>query len=83
MPNPYGLDPFFACVAWRESRDDPKAVNSSSGAGGLFQFLPSTWANIGGIGLPQDANVLTQIAMAQKLKDLQGTSPWAGGGYVC
>ena len=83
VPNPYGLDSFFACIAWRESRDDPKAVNASSGAGGLFQFLPSTWANIGGVGLPQDADVPTQIAMAQRLREMQGTSPWAGQGYTC
>ena len=83
VPNPYGLDPFFACVVWRESRGDPKAVNPSSGAGGLFQFLPSTWASIGGVGLPQDADAATQIAMAEKLRGLQGISPWAGGGYEC
>jgi hypothetical protein len=38
-------------VAWAlrvsacESRHDPGAVNASSGASGLFQFLPSTWAS--------------------------------------
>jgi len=38
-------------VAWAlrvsacESRYDPGAVNASSGASGLFQFLPSTWAS--------------------------------------
>jgi hypothetical protein len=31
-------------VAWCESRYQPNSVNSSSGASGLFQFLPSTWA---------------------------------------
>ena len=31
-------------VAWCESRYHPTSVNSSSGASGLFQFLPSTWA---------------------------------------
>ncbi len=28
-----------------ESNGDPNAVNPSSGASGLFQFLPSTWAS--------------------------------------
>lgn len=32
-------------IAWRESRYQAGAVNSSSGAAGLFQFLASTWAN--------------------------------------
>ncbi len=31
-------------VAWCESRYHPNSVNSESGAAGLFQFLPSTWA---------------------------------------
>jgi soluble lytic murein transglycosylase-like protein len=31
-------------VARCESVLDPGAVNSSSNASGLFQFLPSTWA---------------------------------------
>jgi soluble lytic murein transglycosylase-like protein len=31
-------------VAYCESRYHPTSVNSSSGAMGLFQFLPSTWA---------------------------------------
>lgn len=30
-------------VIWCESRGNPAAVNSSSGATGLFQFIPSTW----------------------------------------
>lgn len=30
--------------AWCESRMDPGAYNRQSGASGLFQFLPSTWA---------------------------------------
>jgi len=29
--------------AWCESRYDPYARNSQSGASGVFQFLPSTW----------------------------------------
>ena len=31
-------------VAYCESRYHPNSVNSSSGASGLFQFLPSTWS---------------------------------------
>jgi hypothetical protein len=30
-------------VAYCESRYNPRAINSSSGASGLFQFMPSTW----------------------------------------
>jgi len=38
---------FLECVSWRESKDTPTAVNGSSGAAGLFQFLPA-WQH----GLP-------------------------------
>jgi hypothetical protein len=31
-------------VAWCESRYNPSAYNASSGASGLFQFMPRTWA---------------------------------------
>lgn len=31
------------CIIWRESRGNPNAVNRSSQASGLGQFLPSTW----------------------------------------
>lgn len=31
-------------VAYCESRYHPNSVNSDSGAAGLFQFMPSTWA---------------------------------------
>jgi len=31
-------------VAWCESHYNPNAVNARSGAAGLFQFMPATWA---------------------------------------
>lgn len=31
-------------IVWCESRGDPNAYNPFSGASGLFQFIPSTWA---------------------------------------
>ena len=38
-----------------ESGGDYGAVNPSSGAGGAYQILPSTWELYGGQGAPQDA----------------------------
>ena len=35
--------PMLRRKAWCESRMRPGAYNASSGAAGLFQFLPSTW----------------------------------------
>ena len=32
-------------IAWRESRFNWRATNPSSGAAGLFQFMPRTWGS--------------------------------------
>ena len=34
------------CVAEAESNFDPLAENPSTGAAGVFQFLPSTWVDL-------------------------------------
>lgn len=74
---------FLECVKKRESGGSYSAVNSSSGAGGAYQFMPSTWAAMGGTGLPQNASPAQQDAMAAKLYAQAGRSPWAGGQYAC
>jgi hypothetical protein len=41
----WGADPSqLLRVAWCESRYNPSAYNGRSGASGLFQFMPRTWA---------------------------------------
>ena len=76
-----GMGAFEACVISRESGGNPRAVNPSSGAGGLFQFLPSTWASLGYAsaypGGAQTAPVSVQEAAFAKLYAEAGTSPWA------
>lgn len=67
---------FQACVIASESGGDPSIVNPTSGAGGLYQFLPSTWAALGFPGLPQDASVAMQNAAFAKAYAKSGTSPW-------
>jgi hypothetical protein len=66
---------FLSAVVPCESGGNPHAVNSI-GAGGLFQFLPSTWHMLGGKGLPQNASASDQWAKAYKLYTMSGTSPW-------
>jgi hypothetical protein len=68
---------FQACVIARESGGNARAVNPASGAGGLYQFLPSTWQSLGYSGLPQDAPVSVQNAAFQQAYAQWGTSPWA------
>jgi hypothetical protein len=59
-----------------ESGGNYSAVNPSSGAGGAYQILPSTWAAYGGQGLPQDASPAEQGAIAAKIYATQGPSAW-------
>jgi LysM repeat protein len=68
---------FQACVIQRESSGNPAAVNPSSGAGGLYGFLPSTWHALGFSGLPENAPVAVQDAAFAKEYAQSGTSAWA------
>ena len=65
------------CVIAAESGGNPSAVNPSSGAGGLYQFLPSTWAALGHSGLPQNASVAEQNQAFQQEYAQSGTSAWS------
>jgi peptidoglycan hydrolase-like protein with peptidoglycan-binding domain len=60
-----------------ESGGNYSAVNPSSGAGGAYQILPSTWQAYGGQGLPQDAPKSEQDAIAGKIYAAQGGSAWS------
>ena len=75
-----GLSAFEACVISRESGGNPQAVNAASGAGGLVQFLPSTWASLGYSGAypggAQTAPVSVQEAAFAKLYAAAGAAPW-------
>jgi peptidoglycan hydrolase-like protein with peptidoglycan-binding domain len=59
-----------------ESGGDYSAVNSSSGAGGAYQILPSTWQAYGGQGLPEDAPKSEQDRIAGEIYAQQGSSAW-------
>src|SRR5713101_6226647 len=75
------MSAFEACVIFRECSGNHRAVNPASGAGGLFQFLPSTWASLGYAaaypGGAQTAPVSVQEAAFAKLYAEAGTSSWA------
>jgi hypothetical protein len=73
----------WGCIIHNESRGDPTAVNSTSGAGGLFQFLPSSWIAYGGgkyASLPEDATVSEQWNIAIYAQSKSGWYPWRGDG---
>jgi hypothetical protein len=68
-----------ASIVMCESGGNYSAVNASSGAGGAYQILPSTWAAYGGTGLPQDAPPAEQDAIAAKIYAAGGPSQWSCG----
>lgn len=68
---------FQSCVIQAESGGNAGAVNPSSGAGGLYGFLPSTWQALGYSGLPEDASVSEQNAAFAKEYAESGTSAWS------
>jgi resuscitation-promoting factor RpfC len=68
---------FQSCVIQAESGGNASAVNGSSGAGGLYGFLPSTWQALGYSGLPENASVAQQNAAFAKEYAQSGTSAWS------
>jgi LysM repeat protein len=72
-----GSGGFQSCVIAAESGGDASAVNGSTGAGGLYGFLPSTWQALGYSGLPEDASVAQQNAAFAKEYGESGGSAWS------
>lgn len=65
------------CVIQAESGGNASAVNPSTGAGGLYGFLPSTWQALGYSGLPQNAPVSVQNAAFAREYARSGSSAWS------
>jgi hypothetical protein len=68
---------FQQCVIQAESGGNASAVNPSSGAGGLYGFLPSTWQALGHSGLPENASVAEQNQAFQQEYAQSGSSAWS------
>jgi Transglycosylase-like domain len=63
-----------------ESGGNFRAVNPSSGAGGAYQILPSTWRLYGGQGLPEDASPAEQSRIAAEIWADSGPGAWVCAG---
>ena len=63
-----------------ESGGNWDAVNPSSGAGGAYQILPSTWELYGGEGDPEDASPAEQSEIAAQIWADSGSSAWVCAG---
>jgi septal ring factor EnvC (AmiA/AmiB activator) len=77
LGGPYSIpSSIVAC----ESGGNYGAVNPSSGAGGAYQILPSTWSLYGGKGSPQDASKQQQDSVAAQIWSDSGSGAWACAG---
>lgn len=63
-----------------ESGGNFESLNPSSGAGGAYQILPSTWDAYGGEGLPNDASPQEQHEIASQIWEDSGGSAWVCAG---
>ena len=74
LGGPYSIPTYIVMC---ESGGNYHAVNASSGAGGAYQILPSTWAAYGGQGAPQDAPKAEQDRIAAEIWRDSGPSAWS------
>ena len=63
-----------------ESGGNFGAVNPTSGAGGAYQILPSTWDLYGGEGDPEDASPQEQTDIAAQIWADSGAAAWECAG---
>jgi hypothetical protein len=74
------------CVAARESNFDPLAVNPATGAVGVFQFIPSTWASLSELAARGGASVFdarSNVAVAAWTVGHYGWHPWRSAAEDC
>jgi septal ring factor EnvC (AmiA/AmiB activator) len=76
LGGPYSIPTYIVMC---ESGGDYSAVNPSSGAGGAYQILPSTWELYGGQGEPQNASKAEQDRIAAEIWADSGPSAWVCG----
>ena len=77
LGGPYSIPSYIVMC---ESGGNYGAVNPSSGAGGAYQILPSTWRLYGGKGSPQSAPKSEQDSIAAKIWAASGPGAWVCGG---
>jgi septal ring factor EnvC (AmiA/AmiB activator) len=76
LGGPYTIPTYIVMC---ESGGNYSALNPSSGAGGAYQILPSTWEGYGGQGEPQNAPKAEQDRIASEIWADSGPSAWVCG----
>jgi len=73
LGGPYSIPTYIVMC---ESGGNYSALNPSSGAGGAYQILPSTWTLYGGKGIPHQASKAEQDRIAAEIWADSGSSAW-------
>ena len=73
LGGPYSIPTYIVMC---ESGGNYSALNPSSGAGGAYQIIPSTWEAYGGTGLPNEATKAEQDRIAALIWADVGSSAW-------
>lgn len=73
LGGPYSIPTYIVMC---ESGGNYSALNPTSGAGGAYQILPSTWELYGGKGLPHEASKAEQDRIAAEIWADSGPSAW-------
>jgi septal ring factor EnvC (AmiA/AmiB activator) len=73
LGGPYSIPTYIVMC---ESGGNYSALNPSSGAGGAYQIIPSTWALYGGRGAPHEAPKAEQDRIAAEIWADSGGSAW-------
>jgi septal ring factor EnvC (AmiA/AmiB activator) len=76
LGGPYSIPTYIVMC---ESGGNYSALNPSSGAGGAYQIIPSTWELYGGKGEPQNAPKAEQDRIAAEIWADSGSSAWVCG----
>jgi septal ring factor EnvC (AmiA/AmiB activator) len=76
LGGPYSIPTYIVMC---ESGGNYSAINPSSGAGGAYQILPSTWELYGGEGEPQNAPKAEQDRIAAEIWADSGPGAWVCG----
>jgi septal ring factor EnvC (AmiA/AmiB activator) len=77
LGGPYSIPTYIVMC---ESGGNYGALNPSSGAGGAYQILPSTWKAYGGKGAPHEASKAEQDRIAAEIWADSGGSAWVCAG---
>jgi septal ring factor EnvC (AmiA/AmiB activator) len=73
LGGPYSIPTYIVMC---ESGGNYSALNPSSGAGGAYQIIPSTWEAYGGKGAPHEAPKAEQDQIAAEIWADSGPSAW-------